>query len=90
MLEGSNTIQRHWMLNLLFVPYRTYLRHIMQPPDSEILPLLIYKDVPAQQLSTPSATAHQPSQTQSEVEVSSCIYVSTIKAEGFFIHKFVL
>ncbi|XP_076663872.1 large proline-rich protein BAG6 isoform X3 [Andrena cerasifolii] len=68
MLEGSNTIQRHWMLNLLFVPYRTYLRHIMQPPDSEILPLLIYKDVPAQQLSTPSAPVHQPSQTQSEVE----------------------
>ncbi|XP_043258007.1 large proline-rich protein BAG6 isoform X1 [Colletes gigas] len=61
--EERNPVLRVWLQEAL-PHYRVSL-----PPDSEILPLLIYKDAaPSQSSTVPSAPAHQPSQTQPEVE----------------------
>ncbi|XP_076230887.1 uncharacterized protein LOC143177027 isoform X3 [Calliopsis andreniformis] len=68
LMLGRNPILRPWLFNTITGPYRAYLLHFAQPPDSEILPLLIYKNVPSQQSTVPSATAHQPSQTQPDAE----------------------
>ncbi|XP_017752473.1 PREDICTED: large proline-rich protein BAG6-like isoform X2 [Eufriesea mexicana] len=68
MLEGIHPTLRRWMLNAFIVQFRTYSLRVTQPPDSEIFPLLIYKDVPSEATTMPSAPVHQPSQIQSEVE----------------------
>lgn len=68
MLEGIHPTLRRWMLNAFIVQFRTYSLQVTQPPESEIFPLLIYKDVPSEATTMPSAPIHQPSQTQSEVE----------------------
>lgn len=70
MLEGIHPTLRRWIVNAFIVHFRTFSLHVTQPPDAEILPLLIYKDLaPSQTSPAPSAPVHQPSQTQSEVEV---------------------
>lgn len=70
MLENIRPTVSRWMLNIFIVQFRTYSLRVTQPPDSEILPLLIYKDAPSEATTVSSAPAHQSSQSQSEVEVS--------------------
>ncbi|KAK9300653.1 hypothetical protein QLX08_006697 [Tetragonisca angustula] len=67
MLEGIHPTVRRWMLNAFIVQFRTYSLRVTQPPDSEIIPLLIYKDAPSEAASVPSAPT-QPPQPQSELE----------------------
>lgn len=73
MLEGIHPTVRRWMLNAFIVQFRTYSLRVIQPPDSEIVPLLIYKDAPSEAASVPSAPT-QPSQPQSELEASYSTY----------------
>ncbi|XP_029055080.2 large proline-rich protein BAG6 isoform X1 [Osmia bicornis bicornis] len=68
MLEGTRPEFHRWLPNIFVAQLRTYSSRVSQPPESEILPLLVYKDVPSQPSTVPSAPIHQPSQTQSEVE----------------------
>lgn len=70
MLEGTRPEFHRWLPNIFVAQLRTHSSRVSQPPESEILPLLVYKDVPSQPSTVPSAPTHQPSQTQSEVEVS--------------------
>lgn len=71
MLEGVHPVSlRQWMLNGFIVHFRTYSQRVPQPPDSEIVPLLVYKDaVSSQQPSVPSASTRQSAQAQPEDEV---------------------
>ncbi|XP_015436715.1 PREDICTED: large proline-rich protein BAG6 [Dufourea novaeangliae] len=63
--EDSHPCLRLFVEDVFIPPYR----NVTQPPDSEILPLLIYKNVPSSQPSVvPSDSAHQPSQAQTEAE----------------------
>ncbi|XP_033315242.1 large proline-rich protein BAG6 isoform X1 [Bombus bifarius] len=68
MLGSIHPTVRRWVLNAFIAQFRTYSLRVTQPPDSEIVPLLIYKNAPSEATSVPSAPAHQPSQTQSETE----------------------
>ncbi|XP_006565471.2 large proline-rich protein BAG6 isoform X6 [Apis mellifera] len=68
MLENIRPTVSRWMLNIFIVQFRTYSLRVTQPPDSEILPLLIYKDAPSEATTVSSVPAHQSSQSQSEVE----------------------
>lgn len=70
MLGSIHPTVRRWVLNAFIAQFRTYSLRVTQPPDSEIVPLLIYKNAPSEATSVPSAPAHQPSQTPSEAEAS--------------------
>lgn len=71
MLEGMFPANlRQWMLNGFIVYFRTYSLRVPQPPDSEIMSLLVYKDASSQQPSVPSVSTRQSAtQAQSEDEV---------------------
>lgn len=66
MLEGVHPEVRSWMLNRFRTSFRTYTSHLSQTPETEILPLLIYKDVPSQASAMTSTPVPQPPQAQSE------------------------
>jgi hypothetical protein len=57
------------MLNGFITHLRTYFLRVPQPLESEIVPLLVYRDTPSQQSSVSSASTRQPAQAQSEDEV---------------------
>nr|XP_050860700.1 large proline-rich protein BAG6 isoform X2 [Vespula vulgaris] len=65
MLGAVNPSFRQWMLNSFIVHFRTYSLRIPQPPDSEILPLLIYKENNAQTTSA-SSTSESAGSTQEQ------------------------
>ncbi|XP_014602173.1 PREDICTED: large proline-rich protein BAG6 isoform X1 [Polistes canadensis] len=58
MVNAVNPTFREWMLSSFILHFRTYSLRIPQPPDSEILPLLIYKDT-AQTTSGSSTVSHE-------------------------------
>lgn len=68
-MDGSNPSLRQWILNGFITHLRAYFLRLPQPPDSEITPLLIYKNVSQQ--SSVSSVSTRSAQTQSEDEVSN-------------------
>lgn len=76
MLEGVHPALRQWMLNGFIVHFRTYSLRIAQPPDSEVVLLLSYKDTSSQP--TASASTCQSTKPQSKDEVTFSFPVSLI------------
>ncbi|XP_017893055.1 large proline-rich protein BAG6 isoform X2 [Ceratina calcarata] len=68
MLEGIHPTMRRLIVNAFVIQFRIYSLLVIQPPESEILPLLIYKEVPPQATIVSTAATHQPSQPQSDIE----------------------
>ncbi|XP_011328969.1 large proline-rich protein bag6 isoform X2 [Ooceraea biroi] len=68
LIDGSNPPLRQWMLNGFIAQLRNYFLRIPQLPDSEIVPLLVYKDASSQQSSVSSASTRQSTQAQSQDE----------------------
>ncbi|XP_029165943.1 large proline-rich protein bag6-B [Nylanderia fulva] len=68
LMEGGNPALLEWILNGFITHLRTYFLRVPQPPDSEIIPLLVYKDSSSQQSSVSSASTRQSTQAQSEDE----------------------
>lgn len=68
-MDDSNSTFRQWLLDELIDHLRTYFARVPQPPDSEIVPLLVYKDASSQQSSVvSSASTRQPNSTQAQSE----------------------
>ncbi|XP_076387799.1 uncharacterized protein LOC100875279 isoform X2 [Megachile rotundata] len=66
--RGTHAALRLWLRHRIILQSRLYSARITQLPESEILPLLVYKDAPSQPSTAPSAPTHQPTQVQSEAE----------------------
>lgn len=69
-MDGGNPALLQWILNGFIAHLRTYFLRVPQPPDSEIIPLLVYKDASSQQSSVSSVSTRQSTQAQSEDEVA--------------------
>lgn len=67
LMDGGNPALRQWILNGFIAHLRTYFLRVPQPPDSEIIPLLVYKNTVSQQSSV-SSVSTRSAQTQSEDE----------------------
>ncbi|XP_072748482.1 uncharacterized protein [Anoplolepis gracilipes] len=67
LVDGSNPALLQWILNG-FIAYLHRYSRVPQPPDSEIIPLLVYKDASSQQSSISSTSTRQSTQAQSEDE----------------------
>ncbi|XP_070163006.1 large proline-rich protein BAG6 [Polyergus mexicanus] len=68
LMDGGNPALLQWILNGFITHLRTYFLRVPQPPDSEIIPLLVYKEASSQQSSVSSVSTRQSTQAQSEDE----------------------
>ncbi|KAK2583506.1 hypothetical protein KPH14_009466 [Odynerus spinipes] len=69
MLDIISPSFRQWVLSSFIVYLRAYVLRIPQPPDSEILPLLVYKET-TPQTTSPSSTIPQSSTCSTQAEQS--------------------
>ncbi|XP_025989781.2 large proline-rich protein BAG6 isoform X2 [Solenopsis invicta] len=68
LMDGGNPALLQWVLNGFITHLRTYFLCVPQPPDSEIIPLLVYRDASTQASSVSSASTRQSTQAQPEDE----------------------
>lgn len=68
-MDGGNPALLQWVLNGFITHLRTYFLCVPQPPDSEIIPLLVYRDASSQPSSVSSPSTRQSTQAQPEDEV---------------------
>ncbi|KOC69545.1 Large proline-rich protein BAG6 [Habropoda laboriosa] len=83
VLDDLDPALQRSMMSLFVSQFRSFSLHYTQLPDSEILPLLVYKDAPSQASTVPSAPTHQSSQqAQSEAEAKVVEERTTFEASS--------
>ncbi|CAL7944886.1 unnamed protein product [Xylocopa violacea] len=82
MLRGIDLMLHLSITGLIALQFETYSSRVIQPPDSEILPLLKYKDISLQATTMPSAPTYQSSQIKSEPMETETFEASSLPEDG--------
>lgn len=77
LTEGVDPALRQWIVNSCVLHVCSYLAHMTQLPDNEVVPLLVLRTTTAAAPTVPLVQQLVVPQTQSETEVTyTCITIS--------------